>query len=340
MMTYFSHVFDVFIHEPKATDAIIIMGRSPRIRIGGCLNDYNLPVATHQDMDSFYESLPVSQREALMKNFATDMSTEVNGIRFRLNIFMQRGTLAVSIRRIPQTSPQLQTRFGDDFSVISDLLRKTQGFIIFSGPSGSGKTSSLASCIDFINENLPYHIVTIEDPIEYLHEPKKSLISQREVGVDVESFFEGLRQSLRESADVIVVGEIRDYKTFDTCIQASETGRLVLTTIHAHNIQDAITRMIGLSNFSDYYSIRCRIAESISAIISQRLIPAGDDRILVHEMVVANKALRNIIREGRENQISTEINMQSRDTLNRKLEKLVYRGIITEQDFKANTVMD
>lgn len=339
-MIHFPEVFQVFSQTSRATDAIIINGRPPRMRIDGRLVDCDLPVATTQTLMAFHDSLPQSQKDTLIKHFAADMSTEVGGIRYRLNVFMQRGSIAIAIRRIPQTSPQLHPRFTDDYEAISKLLHKTQGFIIFSGPSGSGKTSSLASCVDYMNERLPYHIVTIEDPIEYLHEPKTSVISQREVGVDVESFFEGLRQSLRESADVIVVGEVRDYRTFDTCIQASETGRLVLTTVHAHSIQDAITRMIGLSSFDDHYSARCRLAESISAIVSQRLVPVNEDRILVYELIIANKALRNIIREGRENQVITEINMQNRDALNRKLEKLHHRGLISDKEFAAQAIME
>jgi len=277
--------------------------------------------------------LTEDQRKILLSKKDIDFSYSLNEeARFRVNVFLQRGSFSAAMRLIPSKIPTME--FLNIPPIVHDFtLRATQGFFLVVGPSGHGKSTALAAMIDEINHNRTEHIVTIEDPIEYLYNPDRSVIDQREIGSDALGFSEALRASFRQDPNVIMVGEMRDPETIAVAITAAETGHLVFSTLHTNNAAQTIDRIIDAFPPSQQNQIRAQMAGSLLGILSRRLIPqVGGGRIAAHELLIANSAVRNLIRENKTHQLDLVIETSGEEgmiSLNRSLVNLVKQKNIT-----------
>ena len=262
--------------ENGASDVHITVGLPPKMRVNGELIDMNFPKLMPEDTaDIINQLLSEKQRGILAKNGEADFSFSISNFgRYRVNVFNQRGSLAAAIRLVGTQIPKPE-ELGLPKSVI-DLYTKKRGLILVTGPTGSGKSTTLASLINKINENRKAHIITLEDPIEYLHQHKLSMINQREVGLDTLSYANALRAALREDPDVILVGEMRDLETISTAITAAETGHLVLSTLHTIGAASTIDRIIDVFPPHQQQQIRIQLSMVLEAVISQQLIPTSD----------------------------------------------------------------
>lgn len=323
----------IVTHE-GASDLHLSADSRPTLRVDGSLVPMmNEPVLTGEDVMGFTTALTnPAQKEKFLKEQELDFSFQLQGTeRFRGNAFFQRGNAAVVLRRIPKvirsieelTLPQALTNFA----------RKRQGFFLVVGPVGQGKTTTLAALIDLINTERAAHIVTIEDPIEYIHEPKQSLIDQREVGIDTHDFPSALRSAFRQDIDVLLVGEMRGSETMGAAVTAAETGHLVFSTLHTNNAAQTIDRIIDTFPAEQQDQIRLQLSASLAGIFSQRLIPRiSGGMVPAYELLINNKAVANLIREKRTHEINTIIETGSEDgmiDMNRTLAELVSRGEIT-----------
>jgi twitching motility protein PilT len=265
-----------------------------------------------------------------------DLSFSLAGIgRFRVNVFKQRGTMAAAIRLVASKIPNPED-LGLPSSVI-ELSKKTRGLILVTGPTGSGKSTTLASLINLINHERADHILTLEDPIEYLHRHHKSIVNQREIGHDSQSYANALRAALRQDPDVILVGEMRDLETISIAITAAETGHLVLSTLHTVGAAKTIDRIIDVFPPSQQQQIRIQMSTVLQAVISQQLLPRRDKsgRVAAIEVMIANPAIRNLIREGKTHQITSSIQTGLKfgmQTMDGALADLYRKGIITRED--------
>jgi twitching motility protein PilT len=276
------------------------------------------------------------QRRTFEEKLEVDFSVGMKGIgRFRVNVYSQRGTVAAALRRLPyEIKPMEELGL---IPSVKQLCHKSMGLVLVTGPTGSGKTTTLASMIDYIDSNFPYHIITIEDPIEYLFPHKKSVVSQREVGNDTSGFATALKYALREDPDVILVGEMRDLETIKAALTAAETGHLVFGTLHTNTAVQTINRIINVFPEHEQDQVRTELSFVIQGIISQRLLPKiGGGRVLIHEVLIPNTAIRNLIRENKIHQIyglmqagQAESGMQ---TMNQSLLKALKNGWITVED--------
>ncbi|SDB32524.1 MULTISPECIES: type IV pilus twitching motility protein PilT [unclassified Butyrivibrio] len=294
--------------EHGASDVHITVGIPPKMRVNGkliALEGYNkmLPDDTREIADTI---MSVKQKELLEANGQHDMSFSIMGLgRFRLNVFKQRGSIAMAIRLVETTIPDAET-LGIPSSVIN-LYQRQRGLVLVTGPTGSGKSTTLASIIDMINSNREAHIITLEDPIEFLYHHDKSIVNQREVGLDSDNYANALRAALREDPDVILVGEMRDLETISTAITAAETGHLVLSTLHTIGAASTVDRIIDVFPPHQQQQIRIQLANVLEAVISQQLIPTIDEeaRVAAFEVMHVNSAVRNMIREGKTHQLIT-----------------------------------
>ena len=317
-------------YENGASDVHITVGVPPKYRVNGALLDMNYPRLMGEDTEVMIKSImKPHQLEQLKENGETDFSYSIaNMARFRVNAFNQRGSLAAALRLVGTEIPKSEA-LGIPKSVI-DLHKKKRGLVLVTGPTGSGKSTSLASLIDRINDNFQSHIITLEDPIEYLHRHKKSMVNQREIGTDSNSYANALRAALREDPDVILVGEMRDLETISTAITAAETGHLVFSTLHTIGAASTIDRIIDVFPPHQQQQIKVQLATVLEAVISQQLMPNKENngRVAAFEVMLANPAVRNLIREGKSHQLSTV--MQT----NRKM------GMITMDDGLQRLVME
>lgn len=331
--------------EMKASDLHITSSLPPIYRVNGAL----IPLEgaeplTPEDTESLISQLLL--RESFKKRLAekgeADFSYVITGInRFRVNVFRQRQTLAAAIRVLmpePPTIDQLGLP-----EVLKNLALKPRGLILVTGPTGSGKSTTLAAMVKHINSSNKCHILTIEDPIEYLHEHQNSVINQREVGDDTLNFANALRSALREDPDVILVGEMRDLETITTALTAAETGHLVLSTLHTSTAAQTIDRTIDVFPPHQQQQIRIQLAAVLQGILCQQLLPRldGSGRIAAVEVMVANDAIRNIIREGKTHQIDTVIQTgikASMTPMDFDLANLVKRKIIAMEEAYARCV--
>jgi twitching motility protein PilT len=282
------------------------------------------------------EYLSEKKKMELEKNKTVDMSYSIPRLgRFRCNFYLQRGTVAVAIRSLPLDIPNIET-----LRLPEDVLRfttKKKGLVIITGATGSGKSTTLASLISVVNENYDYHITTIEDPVEYLHKHRRSLVTQKEVGSDANSFVAALRGALREDPDVIMVGEMRDMETIAVVLTAAETGHLVFSTLHTSGAVKSIDRIIDGFPLSQQDQVRSQLATTLEGVITQHLIPRKDKEgmVLACEIMVMTPAIRNLIREGKHYQINNLIQGGRSDgmhSLERELAKLCKEGIIDEDE--------
>ena len=324
---------NVLAHE-GGSDLHFSTGAHPTIRVSGSLSPMlKEGVLKPEDTLGF---LKVLLSDEQLKTFSEakefDFAHEAeDGTRFRCNAYYQRGSIGIAMRLIPKTIRSVAELNLPD--VLESFARKSQGFFLVVGPVGQGKTTTLAALIELINSERMEHIITIEDPIEYIHEPKQSLIEQREVGIDTEDFATALLSAFREDVDVILVGEMRGPATMAAAVTAAETGHLVFSTLHTNNAAQTIDRIIDTFPAGQQDQIRIQLAASLAGIFSQRLIPRISGGLIpVYELLINNKAVANLIREKRTHELNTIIETGSTEgmiDMNRSLAELVSRGEIT-----------
>ena len=292
-----------------ASDIHIVVGRPPVLRIDGRLRSLETKVLTPDDTVALMKSItPERNQQELQEEGGTDFGFAFGDkARFRVAIFKQRGNITVILRLIPTRIMSFE-EIGLP-KICAALCRRPRGLFLVTGPTGCGKTTTLASMINYINENFDRHIVTVEDPIEYYHDHKKSIINQREVGIDVPSFAEALRRVLRQDPDVILVGELRDLETIEAAIRAAETGHLVFSTLHTVSASGTITRIIDVFPVNQQEQIRTQLSINLIAVLSQSLCPlaAGKGRIAAYEFMVVTSAIANLIRENKSYRIDSNI---------------------------------
>ena len=300
--------------QRKASDLHITVGVAPKCRINGELADMLYPLLTPADTEELIMPMvPQRMKDLLLTNGEVDFSYSISGFgRYRVNVFKQRGSYAAAIRIINTNIPG-PDMLGLPSSVIG-LTNKKRGMVLVTGPTGSGKSTTLASMIDIINSNQNLHIITLEDPIEYLHKHKKSVVNQREIGLDSLSFSNALRVILREDPDVILVGEMRDLETIEIAITAAETGHLVFSTLHTIGAVNTVDRIIDVFPPHQQQQIRIQLASVIEGVISQQLIPTINHagRVAAFEVMLSTPAIRNLIREGKNHQIASFIQTNKR----------------------------
>ena len=322
--------------ERDASDLHLSVGSPPIIRINGQLERLDYPrLSANDTRELIYSILSQEQRQRLENEWEIDFSYSVPGrARFRVNSYFQRNSLGAAFRLIPILIKKLED-LGLPKS-LHDLTRKPRGFCIVTGPTGSGKSTTLAAMIDEINETRDEHIMTVEDPIEFLHRHKKCMVNQREVGADTKSFNRALKSVLRQDPDVILVGEMRDTETMSTALTAAETGHLVLATLHTQDAPQTIDRIIDVFPPYQQDQIRVQLSTTLMGVCTQQLLPTADGRgrVVACELLVPTPAVRNLIREGKTHQIysvmqtGTQHGMQTMDAA---LADLVRRGLITRE---------
>lgn len=327
----------------RASDLHLQVGLPPMLRVDGSL----LPVAGFNPLDEaavetlLFAILDQDQRQILEKDKEFDFSFAFGILgRFRVNAFHERGNLAAALRLIPNEIKTI-SELGVP-PIVMNFATYPRGLVLVTGPTGSGKSTTLAALVDKINSEKAQHIITIEDPIEFTHKSKKSVVVQREVHYDTYSFSAALRSSLREDPDVVLIGEMRDLETISAAITIAETGHLVLASLHTNSAAQSIDRMIDVFPPHQQAQIRAQLANILMAICSQRLVPAiGGGRIVAAEILVANPAVRNIIREGKTHQLDAVIQTgadQGMQTMDRTLVSLVQSGVVTYEEARSYAV--
>ena len=295
--------------EHKASDVHITVGLPPKMRVNGTLIDMDYPRLLSADTAEIIGSIMDARRMKRLEELGeVDFSYSIpQEGRYRVNVFHQRGSMAAAIRLVSESIP-LPEELGIPDSVI-DLYRKKRGLILVTGPAGSGKSTTLASIIDKINSSIEAHIITLEDPIEYMHKHKKAMVNQREIGIDTGSYPNALRAAMREDADVIMVGEMSDLDTISTAITAAEKGHLVLSTLHTIGAASTIERIVDVFPPHHQQKIRIQLSMVLEAVISQQLIPTADrkSRVAAFEVMHSTPAVKNLIREAKTSQINSTI---------------------------------
>jgi twitching motility protein PilT len=323
--------------DKNASDLHLTVGRPPTLRVAGRLRTVNLPPLTPDNTESYMREIaPAKNQAELEKVGSSDFghAYEEYG-RFRCAIFKQKSVVGMVLRLIPSKVLSFE-QLGLTESVKS-VISRPRGLFLVTGPTGSGKTTTLATIIDYLNENFDYHIVTIEDPIEFYHNHKKAIVSQREIGIDVPGFAEGLRRALRQDPDVILVGEMRDLETTRAALTAAETGHLVFGTLHTRSASSTIIRIIDQFPVDQQEQIRIQLSVSLLAVISQVLLPTKDgrSRVAAFEIMYLTPAIANLIRENKSNRLDDEI-LKGRQmgmiTLDEHLFSLYARGIVKQED--------
>ncbi|WFO18787.1 type IV pilus twitching motility protein PilT [Pseudoalteromonas sp. H100] len=328
-----------FSVQHNASDLHLSSGVSPMIRVDGDVRRINIPALTDKDVNSLvYDIMNDTQRKDYEQNLEVDFSFEVpNLARFRVNAFNSNRGPAAVFRTIPSEVLTLDDLGAPDiFKTISDNPR---GLVLVTGPTGSGKSTTLAAMVDYINQNKHHHILTIEDPIEFVHDNKLSLVNQREVHRDTHSFSNALRSALREDPDVILVGELRDLETIRLAMTAAETGHLVFGTLHTTSAPKTIDRIIDVFPGEEKAMVRSMLSESLRAVISQTLLKKiGGGRVAAHEIMIGIPAIRNLIREDKIAQMYSSIQTGASigmQTMDQCLTNLVNRGIVTNTAAQA-----
>jgi twitching motility protein PilT len=329
--------------EKGASDLHITAGAPPMLRIDGQITatEYEKlrPEVTQQ---LIYSILTDEQKEKFEKDNELDISFGVEGVgRVRMNVFQQRGSIASVMRNIPS-----KIRTFDDLKlppVVKDLVKLPKGLVLVTGPTGSGKSTTLAAMLDWINSNLPHHIITIEDPIEYVHAHKACIVNQREVGTDTHSFTAALKYALRQDPDVILVGEMRDLETINAALTIAETGHLVFATLHTVDAIQTINRIIDVFPAGQQQQVRAQISFVLNGVISQQLLPLANSagRVVALEVLIPTPAVRNLIREEKIHQIysamqtGTESGMQ---TMNQALFDLYQKQLVSHEEIFSRTM--
>tara|TARA_E500000178_G_scaffold98768_1_gene98127 strand:- start:1923 stop:2957 length:1035 start_codon:yes stop_codon:yes gene_type:complete len=332
-----------FSVKQGASDLHITAGMQPLIRVDGDIRRTNVPEMNHKEVHALiYEIMNDKQRKDYEEFLETDFSFEVpNLARFRVNAFVQGRGAAAVFRTIPSKVLSMeQLGMSEVFRQISDVPR---GPVVVTGPTGSGKSTTLAAMVDYINDNKYEHILTIEDPIEFVHLSKKCLVNQREVHRDTHGFNEALRSALREDPDIILVGELRDLETIRLALTAAETGHLVFGTLHTTSAAKTIDRVIDVFPAAEKDMVRPMLSESLQAVISQTLLKKpGGGRIAAHEIMIGTPAIRNLIREDKVAQMYSAIQTgagSGMQTLGQCLKDLLAKGMVTREEAKLKAKM-
>lgn len=320
-----------------ASDLHIVTGRPPVLRVDGSLRSLETKVLEPDDTTALMKSItPDRNQQELQEEGGTDYGFAYGDVaRFRVSVFRQKGNISIVLRRIP-TSIMTFEEIGLP-KICAALCRRPRGMFLVTGPTGCGKTTTLACMINYINENFDRHIITIEEPIEYYQPHKKSIINQREVGVDVPSFGEALKRVLRMDPDVILVGELRDLETIESAVRAAETGHLVFSTVHTTSAAGTITRLIDVFPVDQQEQIRIQLSSNLIAVLSQALCPlaTGRGRIAAYEFMVVTPAIANLIRENKTYRIDSSIQTGKKlgmQLLDEHLWKLYDTGIINLEE--------
>lgn len=327
--------------DHRGSDLHLSSGSQPMLRIDGELQRVKYPEMQHDELQRMlYEITPQSCVKEFEETGDVDFGFEMPGMcRFRVNYFRQRNGVSAVFRAIPSDISSI-----DDLGfpeLLKDLSMLPKGLVLVTGPTGSGKSTTLAAMIDYANRKRRDHIITIEDPIEFVHKPVASLINQREIGRDTKSFKAALRGALREDPDIILVGEMRDYETIALALEAAETGHLVLSTLHTISAPKTVDRIIEVFPEDMQAQIRASFADSLRAVVSQTLFKRsdGNGRVAAQEILVANPAVRNLIREGKNHQINSVLQTGKgfgMQTLDDEIERLLGLGLISPTDAYRN----
>ena len=326
--------------ESNASDLHIKVGSPPVLRIDGELTPLisEKRVSPEDVLKIVYSVLTNEQKDSFKREKDIDFAYGVPGVgRFRCNVFVQRGSLGIVFRVIPTRIPTVEELHLPD--VIKKIAMESRGLILVTGTTGSGKTTTLAAMIDLINSNRTAHILTIEDPIEYTHRDKRSIVNQREIGSDAESFSKALRQALRQDPDVILVGEMRDFETIQTALIAAETGHLVLSTLHTTDATETVNRIIAVFPPYQHKQVRIQLASVLKAVISMRLLPRadGNGRVPAIEVLVATTTIKDCILEPEKTKLIPDVIAQgalhyNMQTFDQSLLSLFREGLITYEE--------
>ena len=338
------HIDDLLrmVVQRDASDLHLRAGEPPILRIHGDLKRTDLPRLTAEDVKNLlYAILNEERRQRFERDKELDLSYEVPGLaRFRVNMFWQQRCVGAALRLIP-----FRIRTIDEMMMppaVKELCMRPRGLLLVTGPTGSGKSTSLAAMIDHINTHKRCHIMTIEDPIEYMHHDKLSIINQRELGVDTHSFADALRHVMRQNPDVILVGEMRDLETIHLAITAAETGHLVMSTVHTQDAPQTIDRIVDVFPPEQQQQIRMQLSVVLVGVLSQTLLPnaQGTGRVAAFELMVATPSVRNLIREGKTHQLYMDIQTGAEygmQTLDSCLLNLVRKGLVDFEDAIAKS---
>jgi len=325
------------VESENASDLLITAGAPPMIRVSGRLKKTHYePLRSEDTKRLVYSVLTDKQKQRFEEEKELDFSLGVRGRnRYRVNVYLQKGCVTAAFRPIPERIPSLE-ELGLP-KIVAQLAFRNQGLILVTGPTGHGKTTTQAAMIDLINENRECHIITIEDPVEFVHHHKKSIVDQREVGGDTQSVARALKYVLRQDPDVILVGEMRDLETISSALTAAETGHLVISTLHTNDAEQTVDRIIDVFPAAQQQQIRFQLSMSLLAVISQRLIPRadGEGRVLAVEIMKCIPAIANLIREGKTHQIYSVLQTHSKEgmiTLDACIKDLYLKGLINFDD--------
>jgi twitching motility protein PilT len=330
------------VMERNASDLHLTAGSPPMIRHHGRLHALDYPRLTPQTTrEVVYSILTNDQRQKLETDWQIDLAYSIPGkARFRVNAFFQRAAISAALRLIPSEMPKLDTLGLPP--VLEEFTKKPRGFVLVTGPTGSGKSTSLAAMLDLINETRHEHILSIEDPIEFLHRHKKCIVNQRELGADAQSFSLGLKAALRQDPDVILVGEMRDLETISTALTAAETGHLVFATLHTQDTAQTVDRIVDVFPPEQQQQVRVQLSVALQGIVTQQLLPTADGkgRCCATEVLVPTPAVRNLIREGKTHQIYSALQTGGQfgmQTMDASLAQLVRQHKISRELAEARS---
>lgn len=323
--------------EDKASDVHLVRGLTPRYRVDGAIREMDAGILTAQECEDMARELAGAEFAKARVVGEADLALFISGVRCRLNLFQQQGAWSAAIRLLNEHIPDIN-ELGLP-KAAAEFPAYSQGLVLITGETGSGKSTTLAAILNQINQNECKHILTLEDPIEYVYTPARCVINQREIGRDTQSFAAGLRAALREDPDVILVGEMRDLETIETALTAAETGHLVFGTVHTNSAADSIDRIVDIFPAERQQQIRLQLSMSLKAVLSQQLLPkVGGGRVLACEVMKTDGAIRNLIREGKTPQIINAIQTTGaigNILMDRCLQNLRAAGTITEETYRA-----
>ncbi len=330
------------VMERNASDLHLTAGSPPMIRHHGRLHALDYPRLTPQTTrEVVYSILTNDQRQKLETDWQIDLAYSIPGkARFRVNAYFQRAAISAALRLIPHEMPKLGSLGLPP--VLEDFTKRPRGFVLVTGPTGSGKSTSLAAMLDLINETRHEHILSIEDPIEFLHRHKKCIVNQRELGADAQSFALGLKAALRQDPDVILVGEMRDLETISTALTAAETGHLVFATLHTQDTAQTVDRIVDVFPPEQQQQVRVQLSVALQGIVTQQLLPTADGqgRCCAAEILIPTPAVRNLIREGKTHQIYSALQTGGQfgmQTMDASLAQLVRQHKITRELAEARS---
>ena len=317
--------------EKRASDVHLIAGLPPKCRTDGQIRNLLEEQLSHEDCEELGRQLAGEHVKQIREIGQLDFSATLAGRRIRINLFRQQGSLSAALRLLSNSIPKLEELGLPD--AVRQFSRWNKGIILVTGETGSGKSTTLAAILDQINQTRPVHIITLEDPIEYVYTPQRAIINQREVGVDVEDYEHGLYASLREDPDVVLIGEMRTPETIETALVAAETGHLVFSTIHTNSAVDSIDRIVGVFPENKQPQIRLQLSMTLRAVLAQQLVPraGGKGRAAACELMMITTPIRNLIRDGRTPQMQSYLLSGAKDgsvTMDRFLLDLAQRGVI------------